>query len=139
MSNPSRREFLRYSCATAMGAAFGSPLLSQSAMGHPRPQKNAVSLALWSLIKSFRQGVWKLTDIARICREDFGIDGIEYVTNFFESPVASQTSSLNGSLPNSAFKVAMTLGRLLAENGNLINLPVPLIPLLMYPNIVRTA
>ena len=40
-------------------------------------------------------GVWKLPDVARICREDFGIDGIEYVTAFFEAPVESYLEKLN--------------------------------------------
>ena len=62
---------------------------------HDRPRQNAISLATWSIVRSFRAGLWKLTDVARICREDFAIDGIEYVTSFFEVPVQSYLRKLN--------------------------------------------
>ena len=65
------------------------------AIAHDRPAKDAVSLATWSIVRSFRAGVWKLPDVARICREDFGIDGIEYVTAFFEAPVERYLKTLN--------------------------------------------
>ena len=65
------------------------------AFSYPRPTENKISLATWSLVRSFRAGVWKLTDIHRICREDFGVDGVEYVTAFFEAPVAGYLDRLN--------------------------------------------
>jgi sugar phosphate isomerase/epimerase len=65
------------------------------AIAHDRPAKDAVSLATWSIVRSFRAGIWKLPDVARICREDFGIDGIEYVTAFFDAPVESYLKKLN--------------------------------------------
>lgn len=79
------------------GIAVGVALTSvpRHIPAYPHPNKNAVSLALWSLIRSFRAGLWKLTDVHRICREDFDIDGVEYVTNFFESPVARYLDQLN--------------------------------------------
>jgi len=46
-------------------------------------------------VNAFRAGVWKLTDIHRICREDFGIDGVEYVSQFFEVPVENYLRQLN--------------------------------------------
>jgi len=67
----------------------------RNSYAHPRPTKDAISLALWSLVRSFRAGVWKLADVARICRKDFGIDGIEYVNQFFENPVESYLKRLN--------------------------------------------
>jgi sugar phosphate isomerase/epimerase len=64
-------------------------------MAYPFPDANKISLATWSIVRSFRAGIWKLTDVARICRKDFGIDGIEYVTSFFEVPVESYLRQLN--------------------------------------------
>jgi sugar phosphate isomerase/epimerase len=61
----------------------------------PRPTKNAISLATWSLVKSFRAGTIKLTDVPAICRKDFGIDGIEHVNQFFENPIESYLKRLN--------------------------------------------
>jgi L-ribulose-5-phosphate 3-epimerase len=96
MSTPSRRDFVKASLGGGVGLMVASPLVSaRSAMAHPRPTTNAISLATWSIVRSFRAGIWKLPDVARICREDFGIDGIEYVTSFFEAPVESYLKRLN--------------------------------------------
>jgi sugar phosphate isomerase/epimerase len=62
---------------------------------YPSPAENKISLATWSLVRSFRAGVWKLTDIHRICRQDFGLDGVELVTTFFEVPLAMYLDRLN--------------------------------------------
>jgi hypothetical protein len=94
--NPySRRQFLQHSLTSGLALAAVSSTVTHSTFAYPRPDKDAVSLAIWSLVRSFRAGVWKLTDMARICREDFGIDGIEYVTSFFEVPVESYLRQLN--------------------------------------------
>jgi sugar phosphate isomerase/epimerase len=96
MNNPSRREFVRTTLAGGAGLMAASSLVSAPpAIAHDRPTKDAVSLATWSIVRSFRAGIWKLPDVARICREDFGIDGIEYVTSFFEAPVESYLKRLN--------------------------------------------
>lgn len=93
MNGINRRDFIQN---TALTAALGAGVSAAgSAAAHPAPDQNAISLATWSLIRSFNAGVWKLTDIHRICREDFGLDGVEYVTNFFESPVAGYLDRLN--------------------------------------------
>jgi len=96
MSNPSRRDFVKTTLAGGAGLMAGSSLASATpAIAHDRPAKDAVSLATWSIVRSFRAGVWKLPDVARICREDFGIDGIEYVTAFFEAPTERYLKGLN--------------------------------------------
>ena len=89
-----RRSFLRNSALAGIAAGVGSGT-AIPAFSYPRPTENRISLATWSLVRSFRVGVWKLTDIHRICREDFGIDGVEYVTAFFEAPVAGYLDRLN--------------------------------------------
>ena len=96
MNSSNRREFVRTALAGGAGLVAASSLSSPTpAIAHDRPTKNAVSLATWSIVRSFRAGVWKLPDVARICREDFGIDGIEYVTSFFEAPVDRYLQTLN--------------------------------------------
>ena len=67
-----RRQFLATSLATAAAAA---------ATG-----KDDISLASWSLVRSFRAGKWKNLDLPRILREELGINGLEYVNTFFENP-----------------------------------------------------
>ncbi len=96
MNSRTRRSFLKTTALSGM-AAVAAPnlLISATPSAYPRPDRNAISLATWSIVRSFRAGVWKLTDVARICREDFGIDGIEYVTSFFEVPVETYLRRLN--------------------------------------------
>lgn len=95
MSNPNRREFVKTTLAGGASLMAGAAASPAPAMAHDRPTKNAISLATWSIVRSFRAGIWKLPDVARICREDFGIDGIEYVTSFFEAPVETYLNRLN--------------------------------------------
>ena len=49
-------------------------------------QKNDISLAQWALVEELRAGKWKNLDFPRIAREDFGINGIEFVNTLFEAP-----------------------------------------------------
>lgn len=103
--NPStRRQFIQRSATAGLGLGLLPTVLTKSVPAYPRPEKNAISLATWSIVQSFRAQVWKLTDVARICREDFSIDGIEYVTSFFEVPVESYLRKLNQASRNYGVK-----------------------------------
>lgn len=95
MTHVSRRSFLQGTVTAGIALGAFPSAVTNSAMAYPRPEKNAISLATWSIVRSFYAGVWKLTDIARICREDFGIDGIEYVNQFFEVPTQEYLDELN--------------------------------------------
>jgi L-ribulose-5-phosphate 3-epimerase len=48
--------------------------------------KDDISLAQWALVEEIRQGKWKTLDFPRIAREDFGLNGIEFVNTLFEAP-----------------------------------------------------
>lgn len=87
-----RRGFIQSAAVAGVGL---TSVLNSTLSAYPRPDKNAISLAAWSLVRSFRSGVWKLTDIHKICREDFEIDGIEYVNTFFELPLEPYLKRLN--------------------------------------------
>lgn len=76
-----RRQFLAASAATA--AAIAAPAA-----------KDDISLASWSLVRSFRVGRWKNLDLPRILREDFQINGLEYVNTFFENPTMAYQKQL---------------------------------------------
>jgi sugar phosphate isomerase/epimerase len=94
VSDPSRRRFLQHASSALAGAGLFSGFkadagaLTQSgsatAERFPRPTKDAISLAIYSLNRSFTAGLWTLNDIARIAREDFNVDGVEYVTIYFK-------------------------------------------------------
>jgi sugar phosphate isomerase/epimerase len=73
-----RREFLR--AASAMGAAmFGTPLMGANRADSPFK----VSLAQWSLHTAFFGKKLDPIDFARIAKNDFGIEAIEYVNQFY--------------------------------------------------------
>lgn len=77
-----RRSFLN----TAAGAA---------ALAATRPSKDDISLAAWSLNRSFFEAHrWKNLDLPRIVREQFNINGIEFVNQFFENPMMGYLNQL---------------------------------------------
>jgi L-ribulose-5-phosphate 3-epimerase len=45
-----------------------------------------ISLAQWSLIEEWRAGKWKTLDFPRLAREDFDLNGVEFVNTLFEVP-----------------------------------------------------
>ena len=57
-------------------------------------EKNDISLAEWALVHEVRAGQWNNLDFPRIAREDFGINGIEFVNTLFESPTESYLKTL---------------------------------------------
>ena len=56
-------------------------------------KKFKISLAAWSLHNTFRTQ-WYNFDLPRVCREDFGIDGLEFVNQFFDLPNYSSLKEL---------------------------------------------
>jgi len=57
-------------------------------------QKDDISLAAWALIDEFREGKWKSLDLPKITREDFDINGIEFVNTLFEVPTMAYLDAL---------------------------------------------
>jgi len=53
-----------------------------------------ISLAQWSLIDEWRAGKWKTLDFPRLAREDFGLNGIEFVNTLFEVPTEGYLKQL---------------------------------------------
>ena len=78
-----RRIFLNAATAAAAGLAA------------PRPTADDISLAAWSLNRSFFQAHrWKNLDLPRIAREQFNINGLELVNQFFENPLMEYLKEL---------------------------------------------
>jgi len=57
-------------------------------------RKDDISLAEWSLIEEWRAGKWKTLDFPRIAREDFGLNGVEFVNTLFEVPTENYLRQL---------------------------------------------
>ncbi len=56
--------------------------------------KNDISLAQWALIDEIRAGKWNNLDFPRIAREDFGLNGIEFVNTLFDVPTETYLNKL---------------------------------------------
>jgi len=56
--------------------------------------KDNISLAEWALVEEIRAGKWKNLDFPKIAREDFDLDGIEYVNTLFDSPTETYLKKL---------------------------------------------
>ena len=57
-------------------------------------QISDISLAQWALVEEMRAGKWNNLDFPRIAREDFGLNGIEFVNTFFEVPTEGYLKKL---------------------------------------------
>ncbi len=91
----SRRGFIE---KTALAGAAGmlAPALDMEAKAMPAPRMTPddISLAQWALVQEIRDGLWKNLDFPRIAREDFGLNGIEFVNTLFEVPTVSYLNQL---------------------------------------------
>lgn len=56
--------------------------------------RDDISLAQWALVEEVRAGKWKTLDFPRIARDDFNLNGIEFVNTLFEVPTESYLQQL---------------------------------------------
>jgi L-ribulose-5-phosphate 3-epimerase len=88
MKNLNRRDLLKGSIAAGgVLAAFGgqSSLVEPLSAATGADKKFKISLAAWSINSTFRKE-WTCLDLPRIVREDFGLDGLEFVNSHFDLP-----------------------------------------------------
>jgi L-ribulose-5-phosphate 3-epimerase len=109
MEKVNRREFLGASVAVGVASSLGVvPAKGAAAPAGPkRPAKDGISLAQWALVQEIRDGKWKNSDFPRIAREDFDINGIEFVNTLFELPTLSHLNQLQRNAEK--YKVTMVL------------------------------
>jgi L-ribulose-5-phosphate 3-epimerase len=84
-------------------ATFGAATLATPSVLHlekslslapHRATKDDISLAQWALVEEVRAGQWKTLDFAKVTRQDFGLNGIEYVNTLFEVPTEDYLKKL---------------------------------------------
>lgn len=104
-SNQTRRKFLRYSSQMAVGIGLMSlgacnQRITQGAKteGEETPNTSStgeavfkISLAQWSLNKSLFGGKLDNLDFARKAKEDFGVEAVEYVNQFFKDKAKDES------------------------------------------------
>jgi sugar phosphate isomerase/epimerase len=69
--------------------------------------KDDISLAQWALVEEIKAGKWTTLDFPKIAREDFDLNGIEFVNTLFEVPTISYLNALKQNAANNG--VAMIL------------------------------
>jgi len=97
MKNLNRREFLGKSLAAgAAGLVAPSLLHAGRFMAGPAGgnKKDDISLAQWALVREIRDGKWTNLDFPKVAREDFDINGIEFVNTLFEVPHVNYLNQL---------------------------------------------
>ncbi|QEH36283.1 Xylose isomerase-like TIM barrel [Aquisphaera giovannonii] len=80
----SRRGFLKGSVAAGVLAGGGLPLAAALADARRAGEGFKISLAEWSLNKALFAGKIQNLDFPRIAREEYGIEGVEFVNQFFK-------------------------------------------------------
>jgi len=87
MSGITRRNFIEKSMIAGAAGIAAPSLIRKSAMSDtPRQIKDDISLAQWALVEEIQKGQWKTLDFPKIARNDFGLNGIEFVNTLFEVP-----------------------------------------------------
>ncbi len=90
-----RRDFLGKSIAIgATGLVAPALLKSADLLAGSRLTKDDISIAQWALVQEIREGKWSTLDFPKIAREDFDINGIEFVNTLFGVPTLGYLNRL---------------------------------------------
>ena len=85
MNSITRRSFIEKTMVVgAAGVVAPSIIGSELIANTPRMVRDDISLAQWALVEEVRSGKWKTLDFAKVARNDFGLNGIEFVNTLFE-------------------------------------------------------
>lgn len=80
-----RRQFIQFASASAAALSVAPAIFADDQVGRG-DQPFKISLAQWSLHKTLRDKSKEMTnlDFPRVSKEEFGIDAVEYVNQFFK-------------------------------------------------------
>ena len=84
MSDFTRRELLQVSAAALLAPALARRVTVAAAAQNTSSPPFRISLAQWSLHRTLRSGKLDHLDFARVTRQDYGLEAIEYVNSFFK-------------------------------------------------------
>lgn len=82
-TNASRRDFLKHAGIAAAGTALFNSSMS-TAIAAEKPPLFKISLAGWSVHRAIFGGKLNHLDFAKTAKEDYGIDAVEYSSQFFQ-------------------------------------------------------
>jgi L-ribulose-5-phosphate 3-epimerase len=82
-----RRNFIGKTMALGAASMVAPSIKAYSAnSASQQVRKDDISIAQWALVQELRDGKWKTLDFPKVAREDFDINGIEFVNTLFEVP-----------------------------------------------------
>lgn len=109
-SHLNRRKFIEKSIAAAVTGIVAPSLFNSSRVSAtPRMVHDDISIAQWALVKEIRDGKWKTLDFPKIAREDFGINGIEFVNTLFEVPHVEYLKQLKQNADDYGVKMVLIM------------------------------
>ncbi|MHC4570511.1 MAG: sugar phosphate isomerase/epimerase family protein [Planctomycetota bacterium] len=94
MEEMTRRALLGKSLAAAAALSTLGLIKNSSVSAALRRTKDDISLQEWALVDEIREGKWTNLDFPRIAREDFDINGVEFVNTLFEVPIYNYLKQL---------------------------------------------
>lgn len=110
MNQYSRRKFIEKSVMLGAAGMVTPALIGKSeTMATPRMTHDDISLAQWALVQEIRDGKWKNLDFPRIAREDFGLNGIEFVNTLFEVPTMNYLNQLKKNADDHGVKMVLIM------------------------------
>jgi L-ribulose-5-phosphate 3-epimerase len=110
MQNISRRNFMEKSLLLGASGLLAPSFLNLSnAQATPQMTKDDISIAQWALVKEIREGKWTTLDFPRIAREDFDINGIEFVNTLFEAPTNTYLNKLKRNAEDHGVKMVLIM------------------------------
>jgi L-ribulose-5-phosphate 3-epimerase len=111
MKNISRRGFLEKSIVAGAGGLLAPSILNMKSesVESLRIRPTDISIAQWALVEEIRAGKWKTLDFPRIAREDFGINGIEFVNILFEVPSFNYLQELKKNADTHGIKMVLIM------------------------------
>ena len=71
--------------------------------------KGDISLAQWALVEEIRSGKWNTLDFPKIAREDFDINGIEFVNTLFEVPTVEYLNILKRNATDNGVQMVLIM------------------------------
>ena len=109
MKTLNRRNFLGQSLAMGVGVSSLSLMKNSTLMAAPREKKDDISIAQWALVSEIRAEKWTNLDFPQVAREDFGINGIEFVNTLFELPTYSYLKKLKSNAEKYNVKMVLMM------------------------------
>lgn len=109
MSRPTltRRHLLQLAAIGAGWNIYSGQRLEAQAPA--RKGKIKISLAEWSLHRAIRSGLISNLDFPRIAREQFGIEGLEFVNQLWEAPTLSYVNRLKRAMQETQTRAVLIM------------------------------